>query len=154
MTVYRPHHEEPVPRSHCNKQVSLGRLQDIGQNGEKKNVFLQISNEQLKMYKIFTTMKNKQTNMKFNTYMICSKLPNTEEMRERLKQTARSLCPQTVRSAHPYQTHDPQSGRGQGGHWHSLSPKAVRLLDSRLFPGTSKPKLTIQRYIASPIWHN
>ena len=47
--------------------------------------------------------------------MIYWKLPNTEEMRERPKQTARSLCPQTVRLAHPYQTRDPQSGAGAVG---------------------------------------
>lgn len=69
-------------------------------------------------------MKNKQTNMKFNTYMICSKLPNTEEMRERLKQTARSLCPQTVRSFIPIR---PTTLRVAGGRGDTDTPYPLKL---------------------------
>ena len=115
----------------------------------KKMYFYKLAMNNWKCIQIFTTMKNKQT---WNLIHIWS-VENYQTLRRWGKglNKRRDLCahrlwgwPIPIR---------PTTLRVAGGTL-TLSPKAVRFLDSRRFPGTSKPKLTIQRYIASPIWHN
>lgn len=133
-------------KKHCNKQVSLGGLQDKGQN-ERKMYFYKLSTNNRKCIQIFTIVKNKHTNMKFNTVHIWS-IENYQTLRRRGKDLNkwRDLCAHRLSGwPIPIRPTTLRVGRGLGGGGTDTppSPKATWFLDSRLFPGISKPKLTI-----------